>query len=258
VLVVAALLYGWQQRGEFDLIAEEGVGYALGVVGLAMMMTLLLYSLRKRWAPLRDAGSPQLWLQIHMMLGLLGPTAILYHASFRLGSLNSRAALFCMLVVSGSGVIGRYLYTRIHCGYLDQRESLAALKRQIADGSGVLSEAAARAPAVAEILTAFEREALPGVGQRGRGWLGVGVRARRARVQALRAYREALGSEPSSGGPGPRSVGRSLRQHLGAIRRVGRFSIYERAFALWHAFHLPFCVVLFGAAAVHVVAVHMY
>jgi hypothetical protein len=35
-------------------------------------------------------------------------------------------------------------------------------------------------------------------------------------------------------------------------------NFYERAFALWHAFHLPFCVVLFGAAAVHVVAVQMY
>jgi hypothetical protein len=42
------------------------------------------------------------------------------------------------------------------------------------------------------------------------------------------------------------------------MRRVARFSSYERAFALWHAFHLPFCIVLFGAAAVHVVAVHMY
>jgi hypothetical protein len=53
-------------------------------------------------------------------------------------------------------------------------------------------------------------------------------------------------------------VNRALRQHVAAICRMGRFATYERAFALWHAFHLPFCVVLFGAAAVHVVAVHMY
>jgi hypothetical protein len=53
-------------------------------------------------------------------------------------------------------------------------------------------------------------------------------------------------------------VNRALRRHVAAIRRMGRFATYERAFALWHAFHLPFCVVLFGAAAVHVVAVHIY
>jgi hypothetical protein len=148
---VVALGYGWHRRGELDLIAEEGLGYALGVLGLAMMSLLLLYSLRKHWSPLQSVGAAPTWLKIHMMLGILGPTAILYHANFRLGSLNSRMALLCMLVVSGSGIVGRFLYTRTH---------------------------------------------------QGSGW--------------------------------------------------------SQAFSLWHALHLPFCVVLFAAAFVHVVAVHMY
>lgn len=146
-----ALVHGLRHRGQLDLIAEEGLGYALGVVGLAMMSLLLLYSLRKHWRPLQAAGAPATWLKVHMMLGILGPTAILYHANFRLGSLNSRVALFCMLVVSGSGVVGRFLYTRVDQG-----------------------------------------------------------------------------------------------------------SAWARAFSLWHALHLPFCVILFAAAFVHVVAVHMY
>jgi len=46
--------------------------------------------------------------------------------------------------------------------------------------------------------------------------------------------------------------------YLTAIRRIAQYRGYERLFSLWHAFHLPFCVMLFLAAAVHVVAVHMY
>jgi hypothetical protein len=49
-----------------------------------------------------------------------------------------------------------------------------------------------------------------------------------------------------------------LRTYVDALVRVAEFRAYERLFALWHAFHLPFCVMLFTAAAVHVVAVHLY
>jgi hypothetical protein len=36
------------------------------------------------------------------------------------------------------------------------------------------------------------------------------------------------------------------------------FRLYERPFALWHTFHLRFCFLLSAAAAVHVLAVHLY
>jgi hypothetical protein len=39
---------------------------------------------------------------------------------------------------------------------------------------------------------------------------------------------------------------------------VAGFSVYERVFALWHAFHLPLCFLLFAAAFVHVIAAHLY
>jgi hypothetical protein len=39
---------------------------------------------------------------------------------------------------------------------------------------------------------------------------------------------------------------------------VADYAFCERVFALWHAIHLPLCVLLFASAAVHVVAVHRY
>lgn len=55
-----------------------------------------------------------------------------------------------------------------------------------------------------------------------------------------------------------RALRKAVKAQVRAIKRVAEYSVYERFFALWHALHLPFCVGLFAAAAVHVVAVHMY
>ena len=53
-------------------------------------------------------------------------------------------------------------------------------------------------------------------------------------------------------------VARALRQHLALVRRVAEFGFYERVLGLWHALHVPLCVILFLAAVVHVIAVHLY
>jgi hypothetical protein len=50
----------------------------------------------------------------------------------------------------------------------------------------------------------------------------------------------------------------AVAAYVEGVRKVAEFNAFVRLFSLWHAFHLPFCVMLFVAAAVHVVAVHMY
>ena len=51
---------------------------------------------------------------------------------------------------------------------------------------------------------------------------------------------------------------RSVRAHLQAVQRVAEFAFFERVLSLWHAVHVPLCVLLFLAGSVHVVAVHLY
>jgi hypothetical protein len=75
--------------------------------------------------------------------------------------------------------------------------------------------------------------------------------------RALRAYRRSDASA-RAGAPSRREARRAVRENVRAVRRACKFAAYERAFRLWHALHLPLCVVLFLAAAVHIVAVHMY
>jgi len=259
IAAVCAIVAGWAHRGGMDLVAHEGLGYALGIAGLGMMTLLLLYSLRKRWKPLQRAGSAPLWLQVHMALGVLGPTAILFHANFRLGSLNSRAALFCMATVSLSGVIGRFLYTRIHSAFLDRRATLADLQEIELP---VLVAAMRLAPELEVLLENFCSGALNVAAHswltRARAFVRIGAEARRVRRRGLAIYRHALVNKSLRDAPRASQVARCLREYAARVRILARMNVYERAFALWHNLHLPFCVVLFGASAIHVVAVHMY
>ena len=250
-----ALAWGVLGRSERDIAAHEGIGYALGIIGLAMMVLLLAYSVRKRvvfmrsWAPLR------VWFELHMVLGLLGPTAILYHANFELGSLNSSVSLFCMLAVAGSGVVGRFIYTRIHYGVLGQRATLDELRGGVSNRRHQLSRALESCPRASQQLDRFEAIALrPSTGafdslQR---LLLLGFRERAARRRARRLLAETLPKQVL------RSCDADLREYTRAARRAAELGGYELLFSAWHALHLPLCLLLFLSAAAHVVAVHLY
>jgi len=120
-----AVVLGWivtRERQLFDPL--EGFGYWLGITGASLMAVLLLYPVRKRVRFLRVLGATRYWFRMHMLFGVVGPILILYHCNFRLGSLNSNVALFCTLLVAGSGLIGRYLHAKIFADLEGHRRSL--------------------------------------------------------------------------------------------------------------------------------------
>ena len=87
-------------------------GLFFGVVGTAMMLTLLLYSLRKRTRIFGRVFHLKHWLDVHIWFGVMGPLLILLHTSFRLNGLVA-ISFWSMMAVAASGVFGRYLYTQI-------------------------------------------------------------------------------------------------------------------------------------------------
>lgn len=247
----AAIVAGWCVRGERYLVPDSDLGYALGVVGLALLVLLLGYPLRKRLRVLRSWGRLPHWFQLHMLLGVAGPTAILFHANFELRSLNSGVALASMLLVAASGFVGRFIHTRIHRELFDHRRALERLRRE-AEAARDATRAILRAmPELAARLRRFEAYALAAEAD-----------ALRAPAQLWRVGREARATERAcrrmlrrAGIPG---APRLVREHVRAVRRVAELRAFERLFSLWHAIHLPLCALLFGAAIFHVVAVHLY
>jgi len=249
------------------LSPERGVGYALGIIGGSAMLLLLVYPARKRLPWLRVIGSVKSWFQIHMVLGVAGPLFILYHSNFSLGAPNSNAALFAMVVVSASGIVGRYFYARIHSGLYGHRMNLAelqasaqSLRTKVAGASFVpdllagLDDAERR---LAERSKAPLRVLLRPVTVSARMWIERYRLTRRA-VRELRA--QAAKSRVIAGRHEhfERAVRRYIARRLQATRQVVEFEAYERLFSLWHVLHLPLFFMLLIAGVVHVFAVHIY
>lgn len=87
-------------------------GHSIGILGfLLMLMTELLYSLRKRSLSARW-GRLSNWLRFHIFTGLVGPYMVLLHSSWKFNGLAGVVMLMTLIIVV-SGFIGRYIYTAI-------------------------------------------------------------------------------------------------------------------------------------------------
>lgn len=267
-LASAAIVIGWLGRAERHIVAGDGLGYWLGIVGASAMGLLLLYPVRKKVRFMHRLGSTKLWFQAHIFLGVLGPILVLYHCNFELGSLNSRVALVCTLVVAVSGLAGRYLYSQVHLGLTGSRTNL----RQLIDRARITSEqqryASAFVPSLLERMNRYDRRVL----EPPRSFLAaaslplrLAFGTRLARFSLTRYARHQLRRHATTHSRPKaerkrleRVLTRFIAEHLRRVRRVATFGFYERMFSLWHLFHLPFFYILVFAALVHILAVHMY
>ncbi|TXT38870.1 MAG: hypothetical protein FD135_2530 [Comamonadaceae bacterium] len=128
-VLIALLVVGvWKisKMGLFE--AGDDTGYWIGVVGGVMMLLLFTYPLRKHFNFARNWGRVKWWFLVHMLLGIGGPLLILLHSTFRVGSLNAAVALYSMIAVAVSGVIGRFIYARVNRGLNAEQISLRDLK----------------------------------------------------------------------------------------------------------------------------------
>ncbi|MBT8076997.1 MAG: hypothetical protein KJO31_00390 [Gammaproteobacteria bacterium] len=267
-LLTMALGVGWLLRERNLVSAADGLGYWLGIVGGLMMLLLLLYPVRKRFRSLRFIGSTAGWFRLHMILGLLGPMLVLFHSNFQIGSFNSQVALLCMLLVAGSGIIGRHLYAGIHQGLYGQKSNLAELHGTLAESLEHSSGLAALAPKLATRLTSLTTE-IQGDGIAHAMSLGGSInwllRRHLLQFSLLRGARIELIARatciPAVARDLPRLRTASatfVRKFMRHATKIARFTLYERLFSLWHVLHLPLFFMLIISALVHVLAVHMY
>ena len=268
VLSLLALYLGWRLPTERYITPERGVGYALGILGGSLMLVLLLYSARKHFSWLGFLGSVAGWFRFHMVLGVLGPLCILYHSNFSLGAANSNVALFCMLTVAGSGLVGRYIYSRIHLGLYGRKVDLGELT-QGADGLRALSGTMSFLPELVTRLEACEKKLLatgphlPLLGFAKPAFVAANAFVSRWRLRGYvrAALRLAARTSPTIASQRKRlrrAAAAYIDKRLIATRRVAEFQAYERLFSLWHALHLPLIFMLVIAAVVHIVAVNVY
>ncbi len=248
--------------------AADDVGYYVGMVGGVLTLLLLAYPMRKHLKVLRRWGAVRYWFAVHMVLGICAPLLILLHSTFRLGSTNSAVALICMLVVASSGIVGRFLYTKVYRGLYGERLSLNDLQTHSGLESRPTWFGFPEAPRVAARLRLFERIAMRNDGSRlwvAWRFVSIGIRRivteRRCRSELAHGLWQAAASHGWSRAQTRhqvRDAGQRVGELLASVQRISQFTLYERLLGLWHVAHVPLVYVLAVSSAVHVVGVYMY
>jgi hypothetical protein len=191
---------------------------------------------------------------------------ILFHSNFGLGATNSNMALFTMLLVAGSGLVGRYLYAHANRELYGHGIMLDALR------SGANRLRALPMSFLPELLSRLEESeqrllrtgaALPGLGLTQPAVIWLRATAARWRLHryigaALRAAARNSAVVDGQRARLHKTTCAYVDKRLGLTRRIAGLRAYQRLLSLWHAIHVPFTFAMVAAGVVHVIAVHVY
>ncbi len=259
LLVVAVLTFGWSQREEYWLTAEKGWGYALGIIGGSLMLLLLLYPLRKHWKVARNWFHISHWFRMHMIFGIIGPVLILFHSNFHLGSMNSNIALFSMLLVSSSGLIGRYAYRKIHRGLYGKQIKFSELKTEYDSSKTYFIESELFDQRLRHKLQDIEHN----LNTHSSGFFRSAMYLRHVK-KILTMIKTRMNQHINNQLSDDREAeafklhSKYLKIGLNQLCEMARYSIFSKLFSLWHIFHIPIFFMMIITGVVHVFVVHIY
>lgn len=122
------LMAGIWGKDKFINVQSTGLLVA-GISGTVLILFSLSYSLRKRywhWGKMKN------WLKFHELTALGGTFIIMAHTGLREFNLTGWVDMFLLLVLCGSGVIGRYLHMEL--------SKELALRKKAAEAPEVLEQ----------------------------------------------------------------------------------------------------------------------
>src|SRR5262249_10926430 len=182
------------------------------------------------------------------------PVLVLWHANFRLGSINCSVALVTMLVVAASGIIGWYLYTKVHLGLWGRKAEAHEVIADADELRGVIGADRAVAARIVAQLNAFAQFSITAPRSVLGGFILLAIMSSRGtalRMRLIARARHVIAAEGKRRRR-PEKVQRQqlagvtefVTQHIGAAKKAATFALYERLFRLWHVFHVPLFILL--------------
>lgn len=270
IVVLILLLLGLAWLVAYANLFKSGseLGYNLGLVGGLMMLSLLLYPLRKRVKLLGRLGKMESWFRYHMFLGISGPVLILFHSTFKIGSMNGRIALYSMLLVAISGVVGRFVYRHIHRGLYGKALTLAEAEELLNRSQESIGSVFLLRPDIEKKLKKFHQSASARIDNYPRRvWRFISLHHQGKSLSKLirQDVKKALAAEAKrqNWSRGQLRLNytvarRQIDNYIFAIVQTAQFSSWEKLFSLWHVAHIPFIYLLLISGIAHVIAVHLY
>lgn len=225
-------------------------GHGVGIVGSAMMLFMLLYSLRKRTNFFGHAGKLRHWLDIHIYFGIIGPLLVVLHSTFKVQGLIA-VSFWSMVAVALSGIFGRYLYLQIPRNIDDENLSLkdienakAGLDKQLKENFAIKNDLVA---AVSQNLT-------------------ISITHDTGLIRSLKAILIDDITRPFKTKRLKRDLAQTYNVDYTMIdeicsltrrknlleRKILLFDQIQQLFHYWHVFHKPFAIIMYIIMLVHI------
>lgn len=226
-------------------------GLMYGIAGSAMMILMLVYSIRKRTNLMGHTIQLSRLLDIHIYLGVMGPLLILLHTSFRVHGLVA-VSFWSMVAVALSGYFGRYLYVQIPRNIVGNELTLHEMEQTNSEMAGSLRT---RFHLDDEMLrrvgSLFEKRLIP---KRRGVFLSVATLMIDDLVRPVtrRGLRRQLGRIILL----PKNQFRELfeisfRRAL-LRRRIELLGQVQVLFHYWHVIHKPFAIIMYIIMGIHI------
>lgn len=226
-------------------------GRVLGMVGGTMMFLTFFYTIRKRSTFLQRIGNQKQWLQVHIFLGLGGPALVALHTTGKLGGLAAIGFYSTMAMVL-SGIIGRYLYSKIPRTRKGNEMTLAQIEKQLSDWVSELGSDSSRE----RLLDAVEAY-LAQVRQLRRGLLLTVGSVVADDLRGLSHVRQAWEISGIQGKGFRRrvKVARLILKQRRLLKKLAVLEASQRLFSYWHIFHRPFTILASVLILIHIAVV---
>lgn len=240
-----------------DWLRPSGfIGQGAGLLAFAIFVFLWLYPLRKRVKALAWTGSVGRWLDVHVTAALTLPLLLAIHAAWRFDGVIGLGYTAIMLVCA-SGVVGRYLYTRIpraRSGVELTRDEVGAQRTALLDR--IAATTGLDRQVVDSTLHAVALRTLQGGVGRSMIDLVAGDLIRWSRVRTLR--RRWVTLAPPGRRPSRHSLDEAVRlasREMALEQQVRLLDATHRVFRWWHVAHRPVAMTALIAVLVHVIVV---
>jgi hypothetical protein len=248
--------YIWYTRSEFPH-GGSTMGIAYGIAGLALILLLAFFGIRKRWYRSRF-GTVEQWLQSHIWLGILLMVVLVFHAGGRYNDRVAVTTLVLAAIVVGSGIVGAVLYATIPRLLTEVESDLTV--DEISDQLNQYAKTMARSSSgrsapFQRIYDELMKQTRPGVLA---GWRLIVSRMGRGKTQDSADWARLLSLVPKEEQDELRQMLVISRQRRELLLRLMYQQRYKNVLESWLYVHVPFTIALLAFSAAHVVAVFYY
>lgn len=243
-------------HADYRILRPAGFnGHAYGIIGSAMMIFMLLYSIRKRTRRLQNFGNLSNWLKIHIYFGIMGPLFIILHSSFKVQGLIA-VSFWSMIAVALSGILGRYLYIQIPRTIAGNEIDFKELEQM---NQNLAQEIFTKFQIEKNHLEYMEASLFPR--RDNKGLIGallsliISDITRPLRIQRLRKH---LAVKLNFTTHVISQMMTTIRRKAMLQRRISMWNAIHQLFHYWHVIHKPFAIIMYIIMLVHImVAVYV-